>query len=239
MTGISIHNNLSSIIAQNSMSKSTDALNLAIERMTTGCKINHASDNAANYSISTNMTTQLNSYEVAQDNVASGMDLVNVASDSLSLISSHASRIRDLCIQARNGTYGKQSLKAIQSEVDARIAEIVRQYNTTEYNGISLLNKVEESPTIGLEHDITPKETGFIDDIVTVTPDVIVTDPTQLADAIANNNTIGIGNAETLAKLAELVNVKIPEDLLKEQVSNELFERDYTKRICFETHIYS
>ena len=137
---LSINTNLSSMIAKQSLTKSTDILNQAIERMTTGAKLNHASDNAANYSIATNMTTQLNSYEVAQDNVAAGMDLVSVASDSLSLISSHASRIRDLCIQARNGTYGQQSLKAIQSEVDARIAEIVRQYNTTEYNGIKLFN---------------------------------------------------------------------------------------------------
>ena len=207
------------MIAQQSLNKSTNILNQAIERMTTGAKLNHASDNAANYSISTNMTTQLNSYEVAQDNVAAGMDLVSVASDSLSLISSHASRIRDLCIQARNGTYGAQSIKAIKSEASARIAEIVRLYNTAEYNGINLLDKIKpentsagqgagitEGEVVGLEHDITPKANGFIDDIVTVTPDVIVTDPTQLADAIANNNTIGIGNAETLAELAKIVN---------------------------------
>ncbi|MCQ2753533.1 MAG: hypothetical protein MJ231_00625 [bacterium] len=208
---LSINTNLSSMIAQQSLTKSTDILNQAIERMTTGAKLNHASDNAANYSIATNMTTQLNSYEVAQDNVAAGMDLVSVASDSLSLISNHASRIRDLCMQAKNGTYGEQSLKAIQSEVDARIAEIVRQYNTTEYNGINLLNKVnpEQSSAgqgAGLEHDISPKANGFIDDIEVVTPDIVVSDPTQLADAIAHNSIIGISNAETLAKLAELVN---------------------------------
>ena len=76
---LSINTNLSSLIAQSSMEKSTDALSLAVERMTTGFKINHASDNAANYSISTNMTTKLNAYMVAEDNVAMGMDLVNTA----------------------------------------------------------------------------------------------------------------------------------------------------------------
>ena len=179
---ITINTNLSSLITQKSLTKNTDILNQAIERMTTGFKINHASDNAANYSISTNMTTQLNSYEVAQDNVASGMDFVSVANDSLALISDHASRIRDLCIQARNGTYGAQSIKAIQTEVDARIAEIVRQYNTTEYNGIKLFNKlnpddttagqgagqgagIPEGEIVGLEHSITPKSNGFIGNI--------------------------------------------------------------------------
>ena len=127
---LSINTNLSSLIAQNSLTTSTDLLNQAIERMSTGCKINHASDNAANYSISTNMSTKLSSFEVAQDNVAAGMDLVSVASDNLSLISDHASRIRDLCMQAQNGTYGAQSINAIKSEANARIAEIVRLYTT-------------------------------------------------------------------------------------------------------------
>ena len=204
---VSINTNLSSILAQQNLTKSTNKLNQAIERMTTGFKINHASDNAANYSIATNMTSQLNSYEVAQDNVAAGMDLVSTATDNLSLISDHITRIRDLCMQAQNGTYGEDSLKAIQAEINSRAAEVERIYNNTEYNGIKLLNKVDmSSSTAGLEHDITPKANGFIDDIVTVTPDVIVTDPTQLASAISSKSKIGIANAETLAKLAELVN---------------------------------
>ena len=78
---LSINTNLSSLITQNSMKTSTDKLNQAIEKMTTGFKINHAKDNAANYSISTNLTTQLSAYDTAADNVAMGMDLVNYASD--------------------------------------------------------------------------------------------------------------------------------------------------------------
>ena len=60
---LSINTNLSSIITQNSMKQSTNKLNEAIERMTTGCKINHAKDNAANYSISTNMATKIGAYK--------------------------------------------------------------------------------------------------------------------------------------------------------------------------------
>ena len=73
---LSINTNLSSLIAQNSMKTSTNKLNEAIERMSTGYKINHAKDNAANYSISTNMTTRMSAYQVAEDNVAMGMDLI-------------------------------------------------------------------------------------------------------------------------------------------------------------------
>ena len=67
---LSINTNLSSLIAQRSMKQSTNSLNQAIERMTTGFKINHAKDNAANYSISTNLTTKIGSYNVAEDNCA-------------------------------------------------------------------------------------------------------------------------------------------------------------------------
>ena len=78
---MTINTNLSSLIAQRSMQQSTSALNQAIERMTTGFKINHAKDNAANYSISTNLETKIGSYNVAADNVGMGMDLVTTASD--------------------------------------------------------------------------------------------------------------------------------------------------------------
>ena len=64
---LSIRTNLSSLIAQNSMKSSTNKLNIAIERMTTGAKINHAKDNAANYSINTNMTTKISAYDIAAD----------------------------------------------------------------------------------------------------------------------------------------------------------------------------
>ena len=90
---LSINTNLSSLIAQQSLNNSTNALNLAIERMTTGFKINSAGDNAANYSISTNMQTQIQAYDVAADNVAMGMDLVTTASDIISSMQDKASRL--------------------------------------------------------------------------------------------------------------------------------------------------
>ncbi len=145
---LSINTNLSSLIAQNSMKTSTNKLNQAIERMTTGAKINHAKDNAANYSISTNMTTRMNAYMVAEDNVAMGMDMVATISENLELIDDHVKRIRDLCEQASNGTYGEESLKAIQSEIDARLAEVERLKSSAEFNGIKLLESSAQAPAM-------------------------------------------------------------------------------------------
>ena len=114
---ITINTNLSSLIAQKSLLNSTTSLNEAIERMTTGFKINHAKDNAANYSISTDMTTKIGAYVVAQDNVTIGMEMVGTAESVISQMHDHAIRLRELATQARNNTYGADSLQAIQSEV--------------------------------------------------------------------------------------------------------------------------
>ena len=103
---LTINTNLSSLIVQSNLKISTNGLNDAIERMTTGFKLNHAKDNAANYSISTSLTTKLGAYTIAEENAMMGLDMVQTASDSLSLISDKLSRMRALAIQAQNGTYG-------------------------------------------------------------------------------------------------------------------------------------
>ena len=141
---LTINTNLSSLIVQKSLLNSTLGLNQAIERMTTGFKINHAKDNAAGYSIATNMGVKLSSYNVAMDNAAMGLDLITTASDSFDLISSHLQRMRDLAEQAANGTYGEDSLKAIQSELAARESEISRIIANTEYNGMGLFDAVSD-----------------------------------------------------------------------------------------------
>ena len=135
-----INTNLSSLIVQSNLKASTYGLNTAIERMSTGFKINHAKDNAANYSINTKLSSKLSSYKIAQDNVYMGLDMVMTAMDSLDLISSHLSRMRDLAEQAANGTYGASSLQSIQSEINARSDEITRLVSNTEFNNVKLFD---------------------------------------------------------------------------------------------------
>ncbi len=135
---ISINTNLGSLIVQSNLKKSTNALNTAIERMTTGFKINGAKDNAANYSISTDISTKISAYEVAEDNVAMGLDIVETASSSLALIEDRLARLRMLEEQAMNDTYGEESLEAINQECNSLVDEINRLYLNTEYNGINL-----------------------------------------------------------------------------------------------------
>ena len=136
---LTINTNISSLIAQNNLAKATSSLNTAIERMTTGYKINHAADNAAGYSIARNWETQLGSLDVAADNAATGADMLATLEDTYSLLTDHLQRVRDLTEQAANGTYGSQSLKAIQSEITARLEEINRISANCEFNGLKMM----------------------------------------------------------------------------------------------------
>ena len=144
---LTINTNLSSMIVQSNLSKATTSLNQAIERMTTGYKINHASDNAAGYSIARNWEAKLGSLDVAADNAATGADMLSTLEDHYALISQHVQRVRDLTEQAANGTYGSASLKAINSEITARLEEINRISVNCEFNGIAMMDGT-------LDHDV-------------------------------------------------------------------------------------
>ena len=137
---LTINTNLSSLVAQNNLNKATNGLNQAIERMTTGFKINHASDNAAGYSIARNWEAQLGSLDVAADNAATGADMLSSLEDHYALISTHVQRVRDLTEQAANGTYGTQSKQAIQAEITARLEEIDRISQNCEFSGQYMMN---------------------------------------------------------------------------------------------------
>lgn len=155
-----INTNLSSMIVQKNLNAATTSLNDAIERMTTGYKINRAKDNAAGYSIALNMETKLSSLDIASDNVATGIDLLRVLEDNYALISTHAQRVRDLTEQAANGTYGAESLAAIKAEIESRLAEIDRISENAEYNGLKLMNGSSPFKTSGckLQIGITSEE---------------------------------------------------------------------------------
>ena len=180
-----------SLIAQRSLNNSTKLLNQAIERMTTGFKINHASDNAANFSITTNMNTKLSSYQVAEDNVAMGLDLLSTAGGSLDLISDKLTRLRALAEQSANGTYGEQSLKAINSEANAIVDEIERIYSTAEYNGIKLFGTSGGS----FIQEVQQRDTSSMTKLSSVATTQTI-----------STGTYSISTAEELAQLATMTN---------------------------------
>ena len=135
---LTINTNISSLMVQLSLKQSSLELDRALQQMTTGYRINSAKDDAAGYAVATKMAIDLSSYNVVQNNTMLGTSLLSTATSSLDLVTTHLQRIRDLAEQAANGTYGTDSITAIQAEIDQRTQEINRVMSSTEYNGIKL-----------------------------------------------------------------------------------------------------
>ena len=214
---LTINTNLSSLIVQSNLKTSTNGLNDAIERMTTGFKLNHAKDNAANYSISTSLTTKLGAYTIAEENAMMGLDMVQTASDSLSLISDKLSRMRALAIQAQNCTYGDTSLDAINAEANALAKEINRIQSSTEYNGRSLFKGTVKLPTASTTTysadstastsyapDLIPNADGFIIDVVKRDTSAMTSISTLADDACIASGTYKIETKDDLLKFRKL-----------------------------------
>lgn len=156
---LTINTNMSSLIVQKNLSSATTSLNNAIERMTTGYKINHAKDNAAGFSIANNWKTKLSSLDIALENASMGADMLKTAEENYSLITEHLQRVRDLTEQAANGTYGSDSLKVIASEMTARLNEIDRIAANAEFNGISLMKGAGKEIKLQVGLDATTNST--------------------------------------------------------------------------------
>ncbi len=216
---LTINTNLSSLIVQSNLKTSTKGLNNAIERMTTGFKLNHAKDNAANYSISTSLTTKLGAYTVAEENAMMGLDMVQTASNSLSQMSDLASRLRSLAMQAQNGTYGSTSLDAINSEANAIVKELFRIQNTTQYNGINLLNggtstniatnaiaTLSSASTTSTQSSPRATSSGFIEAVQKRDTSQMTTLASVDENTTLDSGTYSISTPEELAKLATMTN---------------------------------
>ncbi len=147
---LSINTSPTELILLNSLNNSTYGINNAIERLTTGYKINHAKDNAAGVSIVTQLSTKISSLLKIKNNTEDGISLLSTAQGALEEIQDQLARLRELSTQAMNGTYDEQSRRTMQAEADAIIENIKQIRNNTEFNGLKLFEgpaKNEETTT--------------------------------------------------------------------------------------------
>ena len=140
MASITINTNLASLTAQRNLSAATTGMNTAMERLTTGYRINSGKDDAAGSAVSNLMEAQISGYDVAEANTQMGLTLLDTAEGVLNIVGDYIQRIRDLTEQAANGTYGTASLQAIRTEVQQRMLEINRLCDVVDFNGIKLLD---------------------------------------------------------------------------------------------------
>ena len=148
---INFTSDVGSMILQSTLESSTIGLNKAIENLTTGFKLNHAKDNAANSSIVTDLNTKISSLLQVRNNTEDGMSLLSTAEGALENIQTLLERLRSITMQASNETNGSASLASLQKEADEIIAQINQIRENTEFGGLKLFytSKIENSSNAG------------------------------------------------------------------------------------------
>jgi len=137
---ITIGSNIPSLNAQNRLSKNTDALNRVYEKLSSGQRINRASDDAAGLAIADKLKADSRIAGVAIRNANDGISVIAIADSALSEIGNVLGRLAELAEQSANGVFTTQQRSALASEFQALSSEVERIANTTEFNGVKLLS---------------------------------------------------------------------------------------------------
>ncbi|MFG6665848.1 flagellin [Halomonas sp. HNIBRBA4712] len=135
-----INTNITSMIGQNNLRSSQSMLAQAQERLSSGLRINSASDDAAGQAIANKMTAQIKGMDQASRNASDGISLVQTMEGGLDQINDNLQRIRELAVQGANDTNTDEDRTAITTEINERLAEIDRVAGSNNFNGTSLLN---------------------------------------------------------------------------------------------------
>ena len=137
---MTINTNVVSINAQRNLSLSGSQLGTAMQRLSSGLRVNSAKDDAAGLAIAERMNAQARGLSVAARNANDGISLAQTAEGALGKVGDMLQRMRELAVQASNATNSKTDREALQAEVSQLIAEIDRVAKTSEFNGTKLLN---------------------------------------------------------------------------------------------------
>jgi flagellin len=135
-----VNTNVSASVAQAALARNERALGAAMEKLSTGKKINSAADNAAGLAISTQMTSQIRGLGVAVSNANDAISMVNTADGALDEITTMLQRMRELAVQAGTGTTAATDRTYLQSEFTALRTEIDRIADNTQWNGRNILD---------------------------------------------------------------------------------------------------
>jgi flagellin len=139
---LNINTNIASLTAQNNLSGSQSALSQAINRLSSGKRVNTAADDAAGLAISTSQTASINALTQGAANANNGISMVQTTNGALQSIVDNLQRIRQLAVEAGDGSLDSNALANLQSEVSTRLTEITRVAQQTTFNGQSVLNGI-------------------------------------------------------------------------------------------------
>ncbi len=152
---IIVNTNTSSLFAQRALGKNAFEMQKSIEKLSTGSRINRAGDDAAGLSISQGMTSDINGFQKAKQNVGDGISLIQTAEGALSIVQDNVQRIRELTVQATNGTNSADEKDAIQREINERVTTIEDISKATKFNGVSILQGTTKTLQTGANNGET------------------------------------------------------------------------------------
>ena len=135
-----INTNIGALKAANASASANKALGSAMERLSTGKRINSAKDDAAGLAIATSMTSQIRGMNQGIRNANDGISLAQTAEGSLNEVSNMLQRVRELGVQASSGTYQDSDRTNLQAEVDQLTAQIDQTITNSEFNGVKLFD---------------------------------------------------------------------------------------------------
>ena len=197
-----VNTNVASMNAQRSLHASGRELSTAMERLSTGKKINSAADDAAGFAIAESMTAQIRGLSMAAKNASDGQGLLKVVENATNDVTDILQRVRELAVQAQSGTNSTTDKANLQKEANALFAEIDRISEDTTYNNVAYLGsgagtvKIQvgynDGDTINITtQNVTSKELGSA--------------TTKLSDGAATPTYLDITSGTALATISSAI----------------------------------
>lgn len=197
-----INHNITAMIANNTLNKKSDAMATAIQRLSSGYRINHAKDDSAGLAISQKMRTQIRCLEQANRNAGDGISVIETAEGALTEVHAMLQRMNELAIKAANDTNCPEDRQTIQDEIEVMKEEIQRISDATQFNQKNLLNgDLGRASYIDTGAVIKGVKTLEISDAVNLDKyEIQITQDARQAVSVGGTITMGAGDKITAAQ---------------------------------------
>ncbi len=195
--GLRINQNIAALNAHRNLVATDNALSKSLERLSSGFRINRAADDAAGLAISEKMRAQVRGYAQAIRNAQDGISLVQTAEGALNEVHALLQRVRELVLQAGNGTLATEDRQAIQGEITALVDEVDRIAQSTNFNGTTLLNAAPNSSV-----DIVVGPSGAVPEVISV--NLADVQAASLGDGTNNLTQVDVTDFTTLTLAQQL-----------------------------------
>ena len=195
---IVVNTNIASMNAQRSLATSGKDLQEAMQRLSTGSKINSAADDAAGFAIAESMTAQVRGLSMSAKNASDALGLLKVVENASNDVTDMLQRVRELAVQAASGTNSVNDIKNLQGEADALMLEITRVSTDTTYNGKKRLGA--DAGTINIQVGYNDGNQIALKTYSIAATDLTLADPASGSTTVLTANKLAAKNAAIAAE---------------------------------------